>query len=108
MQNMRNHIQLIGNLGRDIDFRQLENGNTIARVSLATREIHRSAEGKKIIDEQWHQLVAWGKIAEMMQVLLSKGKQVAVQGRLVHRSYNDHQGDKKFRSEVIINEFVLM
>ncbi len=108
MQNMRNHIQLIGNLSKEIDYRQLADGNTIARTSLATREVHRSRDGKKSVDVQWHHLVGWGKVAEMMQVLLNKGNQVAIQGRLVHRSFNDEYGQKQFRTEIVINEFMLI
>lgn len=108
MNNLRNKVQLIGNLGRDVEFKQLENGSAIARVSIATKEVYKNPKGEKIIDVQWHQLVGWGKVAEIMHVLLKKGKEVAVQGKLTHRSYEDEQGHKRQVSEVVVDEFMLI
>lgn len=108
MNNLRNHVQLIGNLGKDVDFKQLGNGNSIARVSIATKDIYKNGEGDRIIDIQWHYLVGWGRIAEIMNVLLKKGKEVAVQGKLTHRSFEDEKGHTKYRSEIIVSEFMLL
>ena len=108
MNNLRNNVQLIGNLGKDVDFKQLGNGNAIARVSIATKEVYKKTDGEKQVDTQWHQLVGWGKVAEIMQVLLTKGKEVAIKGKLSHRSYIDKYGEKRFRSEVVVSEFMLM
>jgi len=106
MNNLRNKVQLIGSLGKDVDFKELKDGNSIARVTIATREVYQNAQGEKVVDVQWHNLVGWGRIAEIMQVLLKKGKQVAVQGKLTHRSYEDKEGQKRFISEVVVNEFM--
>lgn len=106
MNNLRNKVQLIGSLGKDVDFKELGDGNSIARVTIATREVYQNAQGEKVVDVQWHNLVGWGRIAEIMQVLLKKGKQVAVQGKLTHRSYEDKEGQKRFISEVVVNEFM--
>ncbi|KAA3624017.1 MAG: single-stranded DNA-binding protein [Bacteroidetes bacterium] len=108
MNDLRNNVQLIGNLGRDVEFKQLDNGNAIARVTLATKEIHKKMDGNKHVETQWHNLVGWGKVAEIMNVLLKKGKEVAVKGKLTHRSYDDKNGNKRYRSEVVVNEFMLM
>lgn len=108
MNNLRNNVQLIGNLGKDVEFKQLENGNAIARVTIATKEIYKKTDGNHHVETQWHQLVGWGKVAEIMNVLLKKGKEVAVKGKLTHRSFDDKDGIKHFRSEVIVNEFMLM
>lgn len=108
MNNLRNNVQLIGNLGKDVEFKQLDNGNAIARVSIATKEVYKKNDGEKQVDTQWHQLVGWGKVAEIMQVLLTKGKEVAIKGKLSHRSYIDKSGEKRFRSEVVVSEFMLM
>ena len=108
MNNLRNNVQLIGNLGKDVEYKQLDNGNAIARVSIATKEVYRKNDGEKQVDTQWHQLVAWGKVAEIMQVVLKKGKEVAVKGKLSHRSYTDRNGERKYRSEVVVSEFMLM
>lgn len=108
MNNLRNHVQLIGNLGKDVEFKQLDNGNSIARVSIATKDVYKNNEGERVIDIQWHYLVGWGKIAEIMQVLLKKGKEIAVQGKLTHRTFEDEKGNTRYRSEIIVNEFMLL
>ena len=106
MNNLRNKVQLIGNLGKDVEFKQLKGGNAIARVTIATKEVYKNPKGEKAVDVQWHNLVGWGKVAEMMQVLHKKGKEVAVQGKLTHRSYEDKDGQKRYISEVIVEEFM--
>lgn len=108
MNNLRNRVQLIGNLGKDVEFKKLENGNAIARVPIATKEVVKNKKGEKVVDVQWHYLVGWGKVAEIMQVLLKKGKEVAVQGKLTHRTYEDNEGTKRFLSEVVVSEFMLI
>jgi len=108
MNNLRNRVQLIGHLGKDVEFKELENGNALARVSIATKEIFQNSKGERVVDVQWHQLVGWGKLAEMMQVLCKKGKEVAVQGKLTHRTYEDKNGQMRFLSEIVVNEFMLL
>jgi len=108
MNNLRNHVQLIGCLGKEVEYKQLESGNAIARVSLSTKEVYQNGKGERVIDVQWHQLVGWGKIAEIMQVLLAKGKEVAVQGKLTHRTFEDKEGNTRYTTEVIVNEFMLL
>jgi len=108
MNQLRNHVQLIGNLGKDVELKQLKGGKAIARAVIATKEIYRNPQGEKVVDVQWHNLVGWGKVAEIMPVLLKKGKQVAVQGKLAHRSFEDKNGQKRYISEVIVSEFMPM
>ena len=106
MNNLRNKVQLIGHLGKDVEYKALENGNAIARATISTREIYTNADGKKVIDVQWHNLVGWGPIAEIMCVLLRKGHAVAVQGKLAHRTYEGKDGQKRRISEVVVHEFI--
>jgi single-strand DNA-binding protein len=108
MNNVRNSVQLIGNLGREVQYKRLDNGSSLARVSLATRDVFRNAQGEKVVNVQWHQLVGWGKTAETMHKLLQKGQEIAVKGKLTQHSYTDREGRKRFRSEVVVNEFLLM
>ena len=108
MNDLRNKVQLIGHLGREVEFKQLEDGNALARVSLATKEVNKNQAGEKQVNTQWHHLIAWGKQAENMQVYFKKGKQVAVQGKLAHRSYEDKDGIKRHISEVVVKEFMLI
>jgi single-strand DNA-binding protein len=108
MNQLRNKVQLIGNLGKDVDFKKLESGQTLARVSLATKDVFKNHKGEKIVDTQWHTLVGWGKTAENMNVFLKKGKQVAINGQLRHRTYEDKEGVKKYVSEIWVSEFMLL
>ncbi len=108
MNNLRNKVQLIGNLGQDVEFHQANDGSPMARVPLATKEVLQNESGKKVIEIQWHYLVGWGQTAEFMNVLLHKGKEVAVQGKLKHHSYRDEHGATRFYSEVVVSEFMLL
>ena len=107
MNSISNYVQLIGNLGREVDFRDLDNGNAMARVSLATKEIFRENDGAKRIETTWHSLVGWGKVAEMMQIFLKKGSTVVVQGKLRQQMVGEGE-QKQVRTEIVVNEFRLM
>ncbi len=106
MNNLRNSVQLIGHLGKDPEFKKLEEGKMIAKVSIATSDTYKNAKGEKVIETQWHKLIAWGKTAEIMERLLKKGNEVAVTGKLVHRTYEDKEGIIRNYSEVVVNEFM--
>jgi len=106
MSNLRNNVQLIGRLGKNPEVKQLESGRFVANVSIATNDIYKNAKGEKVIETQWHNLVAWGKNAENFQKILGKGDEVAIQGKLTHRSYDDKDGITRYVTEVVVNEFV--
>ena len=108
MNALRNKVQLIGNVGNAPEIKTLENGKKMARFSVATNEIYRNAKGDKVTETQWHNLVAWGKLAEISEKYLTKGKEVAIEGKLINRSYNDKDGNKKYISEIQVNEILLM
>lgn len=108
MNALRNKVQLIGNLGVDVDFKTLENGNSIARLSIATNEYYKNKEGEKVTDTTWHTVVAWGKTAELSNQLLKKGSEVAIEGKLSNRSYDDKDGIKRYVTEVVMSEFLLL
>ncbi|MBR9920257.1 MAG: single-stranded DNA-binding protein [Bacteroidetes bacterium] len=105
MRSLKNMVQLIGNLGQDVDFKTTEKGKTLAKVSIATHESYKNAEGEKVEEVQWHNLIGWGKTAELMEKYWKKGKEVAVQGKLVHRTYQDKEGVNKYITEVVVNDF---
>ena len=106
MSSLRNSVQLIGHLGKDPEVKQLESGRFVGKVSIATNDIYKNAKGEKVIETQWHNLVVWGKNAENMQKILHKGDEVAIQGKLTHRSYEDKEGITKYVTEIVVNEFV--
>lgn len=108
MNALKNRVQLIGNLGKDPEVKAIDNGNKMARMSIATSETYQNAKGEKVTETQWHNVVAWGKAAEIAEKLLAKGNEVVIEGKLVSRSYIDKEGQKKFVTEVVANEFLLL
>jgi single-strand DNA-binding protein len=108
MYALKNKVQLIGNLGNAPEVKTFESGKKMARFSVATHENYRNAKGEKVTDTQWHTLVAWGKVAEIVEKYLTKGKEVAIEGKLVNRSYNDKEGNKKYVTEIQVNELLLL
>ncbi|MFZ9388237.1 MAG: single-stranded DNA-binding protein [Chitinophagaceae bacterium] len=108
MNALRNKVQLIGNLGNAPEVRTLEGGKKMATFSVATHEDYRNSNGEKVKETQWHNLVAWGKLAEIVEKYLSKGKEVAIEGKLVSRSYNDKEGNKKYSTEIHVNELLML
>ena len=108
MNALKNKVQLIGNLGQDPEIVNLENGSKVAKFSVATSENYKNAKGEKVEDVQWHNVVAWGKTADIVENYLTKGKQVAVEGKLTHRSYETKDGDKRYITEVRCNELLML
>jgi len=108
MNTLRNKVQLIGNLGNAPEIITLESGKKLAKFSIATNDSYKNAQGEKITDTQWHNLVAWNKTAEIVEKYLEKGKEVAIEGKLTSRSYEDKDGTKKYITEVIVNELLLL
>ena len=108
MRNLRNRVQLIGNVGKEPQVRTFESGKTMASFSLATTETYLDQNGKKVEDTQWHQVIAWGKTANFIESYLDKGNRVAIDGKLIHRSYNDKDGTTKYITEVLVNEIMLL
>ena len=108
MNNLRNSVRLIGNLGGNPEIKSLDKGNKFAKFTLATNDTYTDKEGKKITDTQWHHVIAWGKTAEIIEEFLTKGSEVAVEGKLVSRSYEGKDGDKKYITEIILNEVLML
>lgn len=108
MNALKNKVQLIGNLGQDPEIVNLEGGNKLAKFSIATTDSYKNAKGEKVDDTQWHNIVAWGKTAEIVESYLAKGKQVAIEGKLTHRSYETKEGDKRYITEVRCNELLML
>jgi single-strand DNA-binding protein len=104
MYALRNKVQLIGNLGGKPEIKETESGKKLASFSLATNETYRNTKGERVTETQWHRVVAWGKVADIAEKYLDKGKEVAIEGKLVSRSYNDKDGNKKYITEVQVSE----
>ncbi|WP_452219687.1 single-stranded DNA-binding protein [Lacinutrix salivirga] len=108
MSTLRNKVQLIGNLGNDPEIINLESGKTLAKFSIATNESYKNNKGEKITDTQWHNIVAWGKTAEIIEKYITKGKEVAIEGKLTSRSYETKEGEKRYVTEVVCSELMML
>ncbi|MDY0988022.1 Single-stranded DNA-binding protein [Flavobacterium sp. ACN2] len=108
MSAIRNKVQLIGNVGNDPEIKTLESGRKLAHLTIATNEIYRNDKGEKVEQTEWHRITAWGKTAELIEKYVVKGKEIAVEGKLTHRSYDDKNGEKRYITEVVINEILLL
>ena len=108
MYNLRNKVQLIGNLGNNPDVKTTESGKKLARFPLATHESYTNDKGEKIKETQWHNVVAWGKTATVVEKYLTKGREVVVEGKLVTRNYTDKSGNKKYATEVVAAEILML
>lgn len=108
MSNLRNKVQLIGFLGNDPEVIQLESGKKLAKFSLATNESYKNAKGEQVEETQWHNLIAWNKTAEIVEKYATKGKEVAIEGKLTSRTYDDKEGVKRYVTEVVISELLLL
>ncbi len=108
MSTLRNKVQLIGHVGNTPEILNLESGKKLAKFAIATNESYKNSKGEKITDTQWHNIVAWGKTAELIENYVPKGKEVGIEGKLTSRSYEDKDGIKRYITEVICNELLLM
>jgi len=108
MNALRNKVQLIGRLGDKVEIKTLENGKIVGNVNIATNEVYRNAKGEKITETTWTHLVIWGKNAEILEKYTDKGSEIAIEGKLSNRSYTDKNGEKKYVTEVIVNEILLL
>jgi single-strand DNA-binding protein len=106
MNNLRNKVHLIGRLGKDVETKTLDSGKTLAKGSLATTEIYRNQDGDKVENTQWHNLTFWGNSAKNAGQLLKKGSEIAVEGRLSYSNYEDKDGNMKYYTEIIVQEFI--
>ena len=108
MSLLKNRVQLIGYAGTNPEIKHFEGNKNMAKLSLATLEVYKNAKGEKVNETQWHQLIAFGKVAKIFEKYISKGKEIAIQGRLVYRSYEDKNGDKKYITEIEVKEVLLL
>tara|TARA_B100000508_G_scaffold141096_1_gene146892 strand:+ start:131684 stop:132040 length:357 start_codon:yes stop_codon:yes gene_type:complete len=108
MNTLRNTVSLIGNLGGDPEVTTFESGKTLARFSVATHESYKNNDNEWVENTQWHNVVAWGKSAELCGKLLKKGSEVVLEGKLTNDSYTNKEGEKRFRTEINLREFMVL
>ena len=108
MNAMRNRVQLIGHVGNDPEIKNLEGGKKVANFTIATNDSYKNEKGEKVEQTEWHKVVAWGKTAEIIEKYVTKGKEIAIDGKLTHRSYEDKNGEKRYITEVVTNDVLLL
>ena len=105
---MKNSVQLIGHVGQEPEIKTLETGRKLANITIATNDVYYKENGDKVEKTDWHRVTAWGKTAEIIEKYVTKGKEVAVEGKLTHRSYDDKDGIKRYVTEIVANEILLL
>ena len=108
MNALRNSVRLIGHLGADPETKEFESGKKVAHLKLATDEVYKNAKGEKVKDTVWHNLVMWGKTATIAEKYLEKGAEIAIEGKLTSRSYTTKEGEKKYITEIVVGELLML
>jgi single-strand DNA-binding protein len=105
---MKNKVQVIGHVGQEPEIKNLEVGKKLATISIATNEVYYRENGDKVEKTEWHKITAWGKVADIIEKYVTKGKEIAIEGKLTHRSYDDKDGNKRYVTEIVANEILLL
>ena len=103
-----NKVILLGNLGKDPEVRAIDNGRKVARFSLATTESYRNQQGERVENTEWHNVVFWGPVTEVIEKYLKKGNSVYIEGKISNRSYDDNDGVKKYVTEIVGQNLTLL
>jgi single-strand DNA-binding protein len=105
---MKNRVQLIGRVGQDPEVKNLEGGKKVATITIATNDVYYKDNGDKVEQTEWHRVTAWGKTAEIIEKYVTKGKEIAIEGKLTHRTYEDKNGEKRYVTDIVVNEVLLL
>ena len=105
---MKNRVQLIGRVGQDPEVKNLEGGKKVTTITIATNDVYYKDNGDKVEQTEWHRVTAWGKTAEIIEKYVTKGKEIAIEGKLTHRSYEDKNGEKRYVTDIVVNEVLLL
>lgn len=108
MSSLSNRVTLIGNLGQDPETKSTETGKKVTHFTLATKDGYKNNEGQRITETTWHNIVAWNGLADIADKFLKKGREVAVEGRIVYRNYEDKKGATKYITEIVLSDLVLL
>jgi single-strand DNA-binding protein len=108
MNNLRNKVTLIGHLGADPEIKVFDSGKKKVKLSLATSDSFKNANGEKVEQTHWHNIIVWGKSADIAEKYLKKGSEIAVDGKIQYRSYEDKNGEKKYITEIMLNDFLML
>ena len=105
---MKNRVQLIGRVGQDPEVKNLEGGKKVATITIATNDAYYKDNGDKVEQTEWHRVTAWGKTADIIEKYVTKGKEIAIEGKLTHRSYDEKNSEKRYVTDIVVNEVLLL
>jgi len=108
MNSLKNKVQLIGYLGQDPETKTIESGKKVTHFTIATDDGYKNSDGQKVNETTWHNIVAWNGLAELADKYLKKGRQVAVEGRIVYRTYEDKKGATRNITEIVLNDMAFL
>ncbi|WP_396210799.1 single-stranded DNA-binding protein [Flavobacterium sp.] len=108
MNALKNKVQLIGHVGQEPEIKTFEGGKKLANITLATNENYTNNKGEKVEQTEWHRITAWGKLADLIDKYVIKGKEIAIEGKLTHRSYDDKDGNKRYITEIVVTDLLLL
>jgi single-strand DNA-binding protein len=108
MNAIKNKVQLIGHVGQEPEIKTFDGGKKVANITIATNENYTNNKGEKVENTEWHRITAWGKVADIIEKYVIKGKEIAIEGKLTHRSYDDKEGNKRYITEIVANELLLL
>ena len=105
---MRNKVTLIGHVGNTPEMKTFDGNKKLARVSIATNESYKNKQGEKVTETTWHNVIAWGPLAERLSKYVQKGAELAIEGKLVNNNYIDKEGVKRYTTEIQMTEMLLL
>ncbi|WP_396191087.1 single-stranded DNA-binding protein [Flavobacterium sp.] len=108
MNAIKNKVQLIGHVGQEPEIKTFDGGKKVANITIATNESYTNNKGEKVENTEWHRITAWGKVADIIEKYVIKGKEIAIEGKLTHRSYDDKDGNKRYITEIVASELLLL
>ena len=108
MNALRNKVQLIGRLGQDPEIVSFKDGNKMAKFSLATDDSYKDKEGNKVERAYWHNIVVRNGLVNVVENYVTKGQEIALEGKLTNRSWEDKNGNKRYITEIVCNELLML
>ncbi len=108
MNTLRNKVQLIGRLGQEPEIITFEDGNKMAKFSMATDDSYKDKSGTKVERAYWHNIIVKGGLVNVVENYVTKGQEIVVEGKLTNRSWEDKEGMKNYTTEILVNELLML
>ncbi|HAH55803.1 MAG TPA: single-stranded DNA-binding protein [Flavobacterium sp.] len=108
MNALKNTVQLIGHVGQEPEIKTFDGGKKVANITMATNEVYYKDNGDKVEKTEWHKVKAWGKVADIIEKYVTKGKEICIEGKITYSDYLDKNGEKRFVTEIVANDILLL